>query len=66
MASLVPVDGGMTSCTRGAVGTLCIATSGSFIAIADKAGNLYLSHDFGRAWSCRNIGLSDPSGVLMR
>jgi hypothetical protein len=62
--TLAPVEGGMPSRTVGIVDTGCIAASGSSIVIADKAGNLYSSDNFGRAWSCRSTGLSNPSGVL--
>ena len=62
---LAPVEGGMPSWTGGIVDTGCIAASGSSIVIADKAGNLYSSEDFGQAWSCRSTGLSNPSGVLI-
>ncbi len=62
---LTPVEGGMPLWTGGVVDTGCIAASGSCIVIADKAGNLYCSEDFGRAWSCRSTGLPKPSGVLM-
>lgn len=62
---LAPVEGGMPSWTSGVVDTGCIAASGSFIAVVDKAGNLYSSQDFGRTWSCRSTGLSNPSGVIM-
>ena len=63
--SLVPIEGGMPSWTGGIVDTGCIAANGSFIVVADKAGNLYVSEDFGRAWSCRSTGLPTPSSVLM-
>jgi hypothetical protein len=62
---LAPVEGGVPSWTDGIVDTGCIAASGSSIVVADRAGNLYSSEDFGQAWSCRSTGLSNPSGVLM-
>ena len=63
--SLVAVEGGMPAWTEGIVDTGCIAANGSSIAVADRAGNLYGSDDFGRAWSCRSTRLPTPSGVLI-
>ncbi len=62
---LVPVEGGMPPWTEGKVDTGCIAANGSSIAVADRVGNLYVSDDFGRAWSCRSSRLTTPSGVLI-
>jgi photosystem II stability/assembly factor-like uncharacterized protein len=62
---LVAVEGGMPAWTEGKVDTGCIAANGSSIAVADRAGNLYASDDFGRAWSCRSTRLPAPSGVLI-
>ena len=63
--SLVAVEGGMPEWTEGKVDTGCIAANGSSIAVADMAGNLYGSDDFGRTWSCRSTRLPTPSGVLI-
>jgi hypothetical protein len=63
--SLTAVEGGMPVWTEGKVDTGCIAANGSSIAVADRAGNLYGSDDFGRAWSSRSTGLPTPSGVLI-
>lgn len=63
--SLVAVEGGMPEWTEGKVDTGCIAADGSSIAVADRAGNLYGSGDFGQTWSCRSTGLPTPSGVLI-
>ena len=63
--SLVAVEGGMPAWIEGIADTGCIAANGSSIAIADRAGNLYGSDDFGRAWSCRSTSLPTPSGVLI-
>ncbi len=63
--SLVAVEGGMPAWTEGIVHTGCIAANGSSIAVADRAGNLYGSDDFGRTWSCRSTRLPTPSGVLI-
>jgi len=62
---LAAVEGGMPVWTEGIVDTGCIAANGSFIAVADRAGNLYGSDDFGLAWSCRSIKLPTPSAVLI-
>ncbi len=62
---IVAVEGGMPAWTEGIVDTGCIAANGSSIAVADRAGNLYVSDDFGQAWSCRSTRLPTPSGVLI-
>jgi hypothetical protein len=62
---IVAVEGGMPTWTEGIVDTGCVASNGSFIAVADRAGSLYGSDDFGRAWSCKFAGLPTPSGVLI-
>jgi hypothetical protein len=62
---LTAVEGGMPAWTEGIVDTGCIAANGSSVAIADRAGNLYISDDFGRAWSSRRTGLPTPSSVLI-
>lgn len=51
--------------TEGIADTGCIATSGSNIAVVDRSGNLYLSADFGHAWSRSHQGLPSPSSVLI-
>jgi hypothetical protein len=63
--ALEAVEGGIPAWIEGIADTGCIATNGSSIAVADRAGNLYHSDDFGRAWSCRSTGLPTPSGVLI-
>ncbi len=63
--SLVAVGGGMPAWMEGIADTGCIAANGSRIAIADRAGNLYGSEDFGRSWSRGSSGLPTPSGVLI-
>jgi photosystem II stability/assembly factor-like uncharacterized protein len=62
---LVAVEAGMPPWTEGKVDTGCISTNGSMIAVADRGGNLYLSSDFGGAWSRISSGLPAPSGVLI-
>jgi hypothetical protein len=63
--SITAVEGGMPAWTEGKADTGCIGTNGSSIAIADRAGNLYASADFGRTWSRRSARLPAPSGVLI-
>ncbi len=61
---LVPV-GGLPRWIDGIADTGCIATRASALAVADKAGNLYVSADAGRTWSrCAN-GLPTASSVLI-
>ena len=62
--SLNPVRGFPKS-LDGIVDTGCIATRGSAIAIADKAGNLYVSADIGDSWRRRDSGLPTMSSVLL-
>jgi hypothetical protein len=63
--SLVAVEDGLPTWIEGIADTGCIATNGSTVVMVDRAGNLYGSDDFGRAWSCRSTGLPTPSGVLV-
>jgi hypothetical protein len=63
--ALVAVEGGMPGWTEGKVDTGCIAVSGSWVAMADRGGNLYWSEDYGRTWSRRAKGLAASSGVLI-
>jgi hypothetical protein len=62
---LVAVADGMPAWTEGQVDTGCIATKGSMIAVADRGGNLYVSPESDRAWSCWSKGLPAPSSVLI-
>jgi len=62
---LTAVEGGMPAWTEGIVDTGCIAAKGSSIAVADRAGNLYRSDNFGRAWLLRSTRLPPASGVLI-
>jgi hypothetical protein len=59
------VENGLPAWLDGITDTGCIATKGSQIAVADRSGNLYLSEDFGRAWSRRDEGMAAPSGILI-
>ena len=68
-----PMDGksplqpvrGLPRWLGGIVDTGCIATLGSSVAVADKAGNLYASADAGNSWLHRDNGLPMMSAVLL-
>ena len=62
---LVAVEGGLPEWTNGRVDTGCIATKGSMIVPVDGGGTLYLSTDFGRAWSLMSRELPAASSVLI-
>jgi hypothetical protein len=62
---LEAAENGLPTWIDGIVDTGCIATNGSKIAVADSSGNLYLSADFGHAWSRSYKDLPTPSGVLI-
>ncbi len=62
---IVPVEDGMPAWTEGIVHSGCMATNGSTIVAVDRAGTLYLSTDFGRAWSRSSSQLPTPSSVLI-
>ena len=61
----VAVENGLPTWLNGIADTGCIATNGSTIVVVDRAGNLYLSHEFGRAWSRSSSELPTPSSVLI-
>ena len=62
---LAPVGDGLPRWIDGIADTDCIAANASFLAVADRAGNLYLSADSGRNWSRSVSGLPTPSSVLI-
>jgi hypothetical protein len=61
----VPVGGGLPRWIDGIADTRCIATRASAAAVADRAGNLYLSTDGGSTWLRRASGLPLPSSVVI-
>jgi len=61
----VAVEDGLPVWTNGKVDTGCIATNGSTIVVVDRARALYLSTEFGRAWSRTSGELPTPSSVLI-
>ena len=61
----VAVEGGLPTWISGIADTGCIATNGSTIVVVDRAGTLYLSTEFGLAWSRSSSELPTPSSVLI-
>ena len=61
----VAVEGGLPTWINGIADTGCIATNGSTIVVVDRAGTLYLSTEFGLAWSRSSSELPTPSSVLI-
>jgi hypothetical protein len=64
-AALAPVALGRSARTAGIVDTACLAVNGSAVAVADKAGHLYLSPDGGRTWSNGTAKIAGTSAVLL-
>jgi hypothetical protein len=62
---LIRVTGGLPEWFDGIVHTGCIAANGSAVAVADMKGNLYVSADHGRTWSCRAQDIPTPSSILI-
>jgi hypothetical protein len=60
-----PVGGGLPRWIDGIADTRCIATRASVAAVADRAGNLWLSRDSGQTWVRYAEGLPSPSSVLI-
>jgi hypothetical protein len=60
---LQPLGGGMPKWIDGKADTDCIATRDAMVAVIDRSGRLYLSHDDGASWSCSVDGLTVPSGL---
>lgn len=64
-------DGPLSPCAGlprwldGGVDTGCIATNGAAIAVASRAGSVYVSTDTGVRWERRAEGLASPCGVLI-
>jgi hypothetical protein len=59
------VANGLPTWINGIADTGCIATNGSTIVVVDRAGTLYLSTEFGLAWSRSSSELPTPSSVLI-
>jgi hypothetical protein len=62
---IVAVEEGLPRWLNGIADTGCIATNGSTIVVVDRAGTLYLSTEFGLAWSRSSSELPTPSSVLI-
>ena len=62
---LKAVGAGLPRWLDGIADTGCLAARVATLAVADKAGNLYLSTDAGQTWSRRADGLPVLSGVLV-
>jgi hypothetical protein len=62
---IAAVEDGLPTWTNGKADTGCIASKGPTIAVVDSAGILYLSIEFGRAWSRSCTKLPTPSSVLI-
>ena len=62
--SFEPVEG-LPRWIDGIADTRCIATHASAAAVADRAGNLWLSTDSGQTWVRGAEGLPAPSSVLI-
>ena len=61
----VAVKNGLPTWINGIADTGCIATNDSTIVVVDRAGTLYLSTEFGLAWSRSSSELPTPSSVLI-
>ena len=62
---IVAVENGLPAWINGVVDTGCIATNGSTTVVVDRGGILYLSTEFGLAWSRSSSELPNPSSVLI-
>ena len=60
---LQPLGGGMPKWIDGKADTDCIATRDSMVAVIDRSGRLYVSHDDGASWSYPIDRLAVPSGL---
>jgi hypothetical protein len=60
---LQPLGGDMQKWIDGNTDTNCIATRDSMVAVIDRSGRLYLSHDDGDSWSSPSDRLSASSGL---
>lgn len=60
---LQPLGGGMPQWIEGKADTDCIATRDSMVAVIDRSGRLYVSHDDGDSWASPLDRLPVPSGL---
>jgi hypothetical protein len=62
---LQPLGGGVQRSIEGNVDTNCIVTRDSMVAMIDRSGRLYLSHDDGDSWSSLFDRLPVSSGLYI-
>jgi photosystem II stability/assembly factor-like uncharacterized protein len=62
---LTPVGGGLPRWIDGISDTGNIAVRGLAVAVADRAGNLFLSEDAGHTWSRHDVQLPTPSSLFV-
>ena len=62
---LEPLGGGMPQWLEGKADTDCIATRDSMIAVIDRSGHLYVSHDDGDSWTSQIDHVAVPSGIYI-
>jgi len=62
---ITAVEDGLPTWIDGIADTNCIATNGSTVVVVDRGGTLYLSTEFGLAWSESSSELPIPSSVLI-
>lgn len=62
---IVAVEDGLPTWVDGIVDTGCIATKISMVVMVDRSGTLYISAEFGQAWSQSRRKLPTPSSVLI-
>jgi photosystem II stability/assembly factor-like uncharacterized protein len=62
---MTPLGGGLPRWIDGIADTGNIAARGLAVAIADRAGNLFVSNDAGRTWSHHGRQLPTPSSLLI-
>lgn len=60
---LQPLGGGMPKWIDGIADTHCIAARESMVAVIDRSGRLYVSHDDGATWSFPFERIMGPSGL---
>jgi hypothetical protein len=61
---IVAVHDGLPE-TKGSADTSCVATSGAMVVLVDRAGTMYLSLEYGRAWSRIGVLPASRSSVLI-
>jgi hypothetical protein len=62
---IVAVEDGLPTWINGIADTACITTNGSMVVVVDRVGALYVSTEFGLAWSRSSRELPVPSSALI-